>query len=377
MKFAEVVGHSEIKQKLIQAVQNGRIPHSQLFLGQPGSGNLALAISYAQYINCLQRTNEDSCGVCPSCLKYNQLEHPDLHFCFPVFGKWEKGQRPSDHYMADFHAMVKLNPYLDYTEWMEKISDSKAGIINVAQSEEIIKKLSLRPYEASFQVMIIWMPECMNIETANKLLKTIEEPPNRSLIILVANNDEDMLNTVLSRVQYIKLKKIQDMDMLAALTGRFEIGFDKAREIVNVADGNYRHALKLVEMEDIDEDTTRLLQDWFRASYAMEIGKLNQVVETIAKLSKERQKAFYEYAIHVFRESLAMNNAQEVMRVTSNEKQFLGKFSAVTQNHKISPIIEKLEKAVYYVERNSNAKILAMNLSMDLYEALKLEMKAS
>lgn len=373
MKFSEVVGHSEIKEKLIQAVQNGRIPHSQLFLGQPGSGNLALAISYAQYINCTQRTREDSCGVCPSCLKYNQLQHPDLHFCFPVFGKWDKGTRPSDHYMEEFHAMVKSNPYLDYTEWMEKISDSKAGIINVAQSEEIIKKLSLRPYEASYQVMIIWMPECMNTETANKLLKTIEEPPNRSLIILVANNDEEMLNTVLSRVQYIKLKKIQDMDMLAALTSRFELGFDKAREIVNVADGNYRHALKLVEMEDIDEDTTRLLQDWFRASYAMEIGKLNQVVETIAKLSKEKQKSFYEYAIHVFRESLAMNNAQEVMRVTTNERQFLGKFSSVTQNHKIPPIIEKLEKSVYHVERNANAKILAMNLSMDLYEALKLE----
>lgn len=369
MKFSEVVGHNEIKQKLIHAVQNGRIPHAQLFLGQEGGGNLALAISYAQYVNCTQRTSEDSCGVCPSCVKYNQLQHPDLHFCFPIIGS----DNNSDSFMKEFHEQIKANPYTSYMEWMEKISDAKAGIMNVAQANEIVKKLSLKPYEAAYQVMIIWMPEAMNIATANKLLKTIEEPPNRSLIILVAHNDEEMLNTILSRVQYIKLKKLQDMDMLAALTSRFEMSFDKAREIVNVADGNYRNALRLAEMEDMDEDTTKLLQDWFRVSYAMEIGKLGTVVDTISKLSREKQKSFYEYAIHIFRQALAMNNATEVMRVTSNEKQFLDKFATVTQNHKIPKVIERIEKAVYYVDRNANGKILAMNLSMDLHEALKME----
>jgi DNA polymerase-3 subunit delta' len=272
--------------------------------------------------------------------------------------------------MTEFHDTMRSNPYTTYIEWMEKISDAKSGVMNVAQANEIVKKLSLKPYEADYQVMIIW--KTLNIPTANKLLKTIEEPPNRSLLILVANNDEEMLNTILSRVQYIKLKKLQDMDILASLTGKFE-SFDKAREIVNVADGNYRYALRLVEMEDVDEDTSRLLQDWFRASYAMEIGKLNQVVETIAKLSREKQKSFYEYAIHIFRQSLAMNNAYEVMRVTTNERQFLDKFSAVTQNSMIPLVIEKMEKAIYFVDRNANAKILAMNLSMDLYEALRLE----
>lgn len=369
MKFSEVVGHNEIKQKLIHAVQNGRIPHAQLFLGQEGGGNLALAISYAQYVNCTQRTSEDSCGSCPSCVKYQHLQHPDLHFCFPIIGS----DKTSDHFMPEFHQVMNANPYTTYIEWMEKISDSKSGLMNVLQANEIVKKLSLRPYEAAYQVMIIWMPETMNTPTANKLLKTIEEPPDRSLIILVANNDEEMLSTILSRVQFIKLKKLQDMDMLAALTSRFELPFDKAREIVNVADGNYRYALRLVEMEDMDEDTTKLLQDWFRSSYAMDIGKLTQVVDTISKLSREKQKSFYEYAIHIFRQALAMNNAEEVMRVTTNERQFLDKFSSVTQNHKLPKLIEKLEKSVYYVDRNANGKILAMNLSMDLYESLKLE----
>ena len=344
MKFSEVVGHNEIKQKLIHAVQNGRIPHAQLFLGQEGGGNLALAISYAQYVNCTQRTSEDSCGSCPSCVKYQHLQHPDLHFCFPIIGS----DKTSDHFMPEFHQVMNANPYTTYIEWMEKISDSKSGLMNVLQANEIVKKLSLRPYEAAYQVMIIWMPETMNTPTANKLLKTIEEPPDRSLIILVANNDEEMLSTILSRVQFIKLKKLQDMDMLAALTSRFELPFDKAREIVNVADGNYRYALRLVEMEDMDEDTT-------------------------SKLSREKQKSFYEYAIHIFRQALAMNNAEEVMRVTTNERQFLDKFSSVTQNHKLPKLIEKLEKSVYYVDRNANGKILAMNLSMDLYESLKLE----
>ncbi len=369
VKFADVVGHKEIKEKLIHAVQNGRIPHAQLFLGQEGGGNLALAISYAQYINCLQRTNEDSCGTCSSCIKYQQLQHPDLHFCFPITGS----DNTSDSFMGEFHEVMRNRPYTTYIEWMEKISDAKSGVMNVAQANEIVKKLSLRPYEATYQVMIIWMPETMNIPTANKLLKTIEEPPDRSLIILVANNDEEMLSTILSRVQYIKLKKLADMDMLAALTAKFQMSFDKAREIVNVADGNYRYALRLAEMEDVDEDISRLLQDWFRTSYAMDIGKLNQVVDTISKLSREKQKSFYEYAMHIFREALAKNNASEVMRVTTNERQFLDKFSSVTQNHKIPKVIEKIEKAVYYVDRNANSKILAMNLSMDLYEALKLE----
>ena len=369
MKFSAVVGHQDIKKKLIHAVQGGRIPHAQLFLGQEGGGNLALAIAYAQYINCTARTDEDSCGACPGCIKYQQLEHPDLHFCFPITGS----DNTSDSFMKEFHEVMKANPYTSYIEWMERISDAKSGIMNVAQANEIVKKLSLKPYEAPYQVMIIWMPETMNIPTANKLLKTIEEPPNRSLILMVANNDEEMLSTILSRVQYIKLKKLQDMDMLGALTSRFELSFDKAREIVNVADGNFRQALRLVEMEDVDEDISKLLQEWFRTSYVMDIGKLTTVVETIAKLSREKQKSFYEYAIHIFRQSLAKNNAQEVMRVTTNERQFLEKFSSVTQNHKILNVIEKMEKSVYYVDRNANAKILAMNLSMDLHEALKLE----
>jgi len=373
MKFADVVGHKDIKQKLIHAVQNQRIPHSQLFLGQEGSGNLALALAYSQYINCVQRTEDDSCGTCSSCVKYTRLQHPDLHFCFPVFGSWQKGSRPSDNYMEEFHKLVNENPYAEYSEWMERISDAKAGIINVAQSEEVIKKLSLKPYEAAYQVMIIWMPETMNTETANKLLKTIEEPPPRTLILLVANNDEEMLSTILSRVQYIKLKKLLDMDMLAALTARFELSFDKAREIVNVADGNFRTAVRLAEMEDVDEDTTRLLQDWLRASYAMDIGKLTSVVDTISKLSREKQRSFYEYAIHIFRQSLAMNNAHDVMRATTNEKQFLDRFSSVTGNDKIPRVIEKVEKAIYHVERNANARILAMNVSMDLYEALRID----
>lgn len=369
VKFSEVVGHTEIKQKLIQAVQGGRIPHAQLFLGQEGSGNFALAISYAQYINCVNRTAEDSCGTCPSCIKYQQLQHPDLHFCFPITG----ADKVSDSFMPEFHETMRANQYTTYIEWMEKISDAKSGVMNVAQANEVIKKLSLKPYEADYQVMIIWMPETMNNSAANKLLKTIEEPPNRSLIIMVANNDEEMLSTILSRVQYIKLKKLADMDMLGALTSKYQMSFDKAREIVNVADGNYRYAMRLAELEDVDEDTTKLLQEWFRTSYAMDIGKLNQVVDTISKLSREKQKSFYEYAMHIFREALARNNAAEVMRVTTNERQFLDKFSSVTQNHKIPKVIEKMEKAVYYVDRNANAKILAMNLSMDLYEALKLE----
>lgn len=373
MKFEEVVSHSDLKQQLRTAIKSGRIPHAQLFLGQEGGGNLALAIAYAQYINCTNRLEDDSCGACPSCIKYNNLAHPDLHFCFPVFGKWDVGSKPSDHYMTQFHELIKMNPYATYQEWMEKISDQKSGLINVHQANEIVVKLSLKPYEAQFQVMIIWMPEEMNTATANKLLKTLEEPPNRSIIIMVANNDEQMLSTILSRVQYVKLKKMQDMDMLAAMNSRFEIGMEKAREIVNVADGDYNQALKLAEMEDINEDITQLIREWFRTSYTMELAKLIPIVDSIAKLSREKQKSFYAYASHVFRQSLAMNNAQEVLRATTNEKQFVERFAEVSTNEKVPQIISKLEAAIYHVDRNANAKILAMNLSMDLYEVLKLE----
>lgn len=369
MKFSEVVGHHDLKKKLITSVNTKRIPHAQLFLGNQGSGNLALCIAYAQYIACTNKQEGDSCGECSSCKKYQILQHPDLHFAMPIVGS----DKNSDHFVKDFKEAILSNPYITYEDWMSKISDDKSGIINVAQANEIVRKLGMRPYESDYQVMIIWMPECLHVSASNKLLKTIEEPTKNTLIFLVANNDEELLNTIKSRVQYVKLKKINDMDMLEKITSSSSISLDKAREIVNVVDGDVNYAMHLVEMGDVANEYNPLLQSWLRNSFLLNLEPLQKDIDAISKLGRDHQIGFYEYCMHIIRESMMFNNAENIMRVTNNEKLFLEKFKTTIRNEKVPRLIKRFEEAIYHVNRNGNAKLIAMNLSMDMHQILKIE----
>lgn len=371
MKFSEVVGHKETKKKLIQSIQDGRIPHAQLFLGQEGSGNLALALAYIQYVNCLNRTPEDSCGTCISCQKTVNLAHPDVHYAFPVVGSDEKSV--SDTYMNDFRDAVKANPYLTLQDWIIKISDEKTknAIINTNQSTEIIRKLLSRPFEAQVKFMIIWMPERMNPSSGNKLLKTLEEPPANTAIIMVANNDERMLKTILSRLQIVKLRKINDFDMLDILMEHFQISLEKGRDIVNIADGNYNTAKKLAELQDYDNGYFVTFMEWMRSCFKLDMRDLVEKAEQMSTLNRDGQKAFYIYSLHMIRESMAYQTEPSTLRVTESEKDFLQNFARFINVHNAPEIAEKLEKTIYHIERNAHPKITFMNLSLQISQCLK------
>jgi len=362
MQFSDVVGHPETKSKLIRSVRDGRIPHAQLFLGQEGSGNLALALAYAQYVNCPQRTETDSCGTCPSCVKTAKLSHPDVHFAFPVAGSEET----SDRFMEQFRDMTMKNPYFTFQEWMAEISDEKNGVINVKQSNEIMRKLTMKPYEGFFQFMIIWMPEKMNASSGNKLLKTLEEPPYRTVILMVSNQDERILTTILSRTQLIKLKKVSDFDILGALMDRYGVALEKGREIVNIADGNFNTAQKLAEFEDFKDSNHQTFVTWMRSCYKWDIRELTRIADEMHSFSREKQKSFYEYALHMIREAIAQKTDYTLLRVTEDEKGFLENFSRFISAENAPDIASGLEKSIYHVERNAHAKILFMNLSLSM-----------
>ncbi len=373
MKFAEVVGHSDIKDKLRKSVGEGRIPHAQLFLGYEGSGNLPLARAYAQYVLCSNRTETDSCGVCSSCQMVSKMAHPDVHYAFPVVTPTgQKEPSVSDDFIEPFRNLMLAEAYSSYSDWVEyAFKEGKNAIINVKQAEEIGRKLSLKAYEATHKFMIIWLPERMNSQTGNKLLKLIEEPPPQTVLLLVSDNDDQILSTILSRTQLVKLKKISDFDMMEGLLTRYRLSMDRAREIINISDGNFAHALTLAEYDEDQEKHLEMFVEWMRSCFMLDIAKLMKLGDELHNASKDKQKSFLLYTMHMMREALINNFDSMLMRVTENERNFLIKFSAFVHEGNIEPIATLLEKSVYYIDRNASVKIMFMDISLQFHELLK------
>ncbi len=246
--FSDIIGQHTIKERLIRSVREQRIPHAQLLHGPVGVGKLALAIAFAQYISCRNRTETDACGVCPSCVKYKQLAHPDLHFVFPIIKPPGKTSTVCDDFLADFRKMFTNNPYFSVNDWYEKIGEgAKQGMIYSNESSEIIRKLSLKTYESEYKVMIIWLPELMNVDCANKLLKILEEPPEFTVFLLVTNNPDENLTTILSRTQHLKVQGLEEHEIVEALISQFPDS--KRTDIENaarVAGGSFLQARKLL-----------------------------------------------------------------------------------------------------------------------------------
>ncbi len=373
MKFADVVGHAEIKDKLRKSVAEGRISHAQLFLGYEGSGNLPLARAYAQYVLCTNRNEIDSCGVCSSCQMISKMAHPDVHYAFPVVTPAGKNEPSlSDDFMDQFRNIMLAEPYSNYSDWVEyAFKEGKNAIINVRQADEIARKLRLKAYEGMFKFMIIWLPERMNAQTGNKLLKLIEEPPPQTVLLLVSDNDDQILSTILSRTQLVKLKKISDFDMMEGLLSRYRLSMDRAREIVNISDGNFTQALTLAEYDENHEKHFEMFVTWMRACFTLDITQLMALGDELHNASKDKQKSFFMYSMHMMREALMNNFDTMLMRVTENERNFLIKFSAFVHEKNIERIAYLLEKAVYFIDRNASVKIMFMDISLQFQELLK------
>ena len=384
MLFKEIIGQEEVKQQLRLSVREGRIPHAQLFAGVSGIGKLQLALAYAQYVNCPHRTSEDSCGVCPTCQQYRNLQHPDLHFAFPIV-KTDSADT-CDAYMAPWRSIILKQHYFDLDDWYKALGvETKQGMIYEKESSEILRKLSLKPFGDGYKVMIIWQPEKMNPTCANKLLKILEEPPKRTLFIMVSEHPEQLLSTIQSRVQTIRVPRLQAEDIAQALMSQHNMNETEARDIARIANGSYLQALK---ESDETEENQQELRDFialFRDAYTVgvmrdpkmkfdSLKRLRQWSMEMAdsKVGREKQKHFLQYAQNQVRENYIRNFHQpELNYQMSAERDFSVKFSPFIHSGNVEQIMLELEKAERQIEQNGNAKVIFFDLCLQMIVLIK------
>ncbi len=381
MLFKEIVGQEDIKKRLIQTVRDNRISHAQLLLGPAGSGNLALAFAYAQYIFCSNKGEHDSCGECSSCLKMQKIAHPDFHFVFPVYKIKDGRETISDDLIADMREALTQNPYLELDEFLDNHGiENKQAQIYVGESASILRKLSFKAYEGEYRIIIIWKPEKMNVQAANKILKMIEEPPERTLFIMVAENTDLMLATILSRTQMVKIKKINDTSMQKALAEKFNLSPENALRITHLADGNFGTAMKMAAEGDDSTDNTQRFRDWMLACYKNNIPEMLSWSEKLASTDegREKQKAFLAFCQNMFRKALMQTySTPELARMTENERSFFLKFSTFVNGNNIMEIAAELDTASYHIERNAYPKLLFFDLSLKLGVLLRASQQVS
>lgn len=368
MQFREIVGQEDLKRHLIDTVKSGRISHAQLFLGPEGCGSLALAVAYAQYISCEQPAEEDSCGECASCRKYNKLIHPDLHFSYPFFAKHKEDTAQS--FLKEWREAFLENPYLGLETWRTYLdAENKQANINMAECHHILQKLSLKPFEGEYKVLIMWLPEYLDKE-GNTLLKIMEEPPHKTLFLLVAEHQEQILSTIISRTQLVKVPGLSD-ELVAAHLLHQGVSPERAKQMAFLSEGNLHLAQTL--LKDLENDHFQLFTDWMRICFGDKGHAIFDFVETISKSGRENQKAFLRYGIHFLRECLLiLSGATALVRLPEAEQAVAVNFAQkVLSLASAEVMIAELEKAHYHIERNANPKILFLDVSLQFIKILK------
>ena len=366
MHLSEVIGQQGLSHQLVQMVARDRLPHALLFLGKEGCGKLALAIALAQYVLCENKSKWDACGKCHACMKSFKLIHPDLHFSFPTVGTNVK----SDRFLPQWRKLMAETPYLNVNEWLQEIgAGNKQGNINKEECNSIIKKLSLKIFEGSHKILIIWLPEYLGKE-GNRLLKLIEEPPENTLFIFVAQNQDLILNTILSRCQIVNIAPIPDEAIVQYLTSQKRLTTEKATAIAHLAAGNFNRALKLIQ--DIVNDNANLFLDWLRRCYKGNGIELVEWVNKFAGLGRENQKHFLHYALHFMREYMILKLTQrEDLRLQQKELTTAKNLTKVIGFSQIEAITQLLNDCSYYIERNAHPKILFLNTSISIHKILR------
>ena len=375
MLFKNIIGQERIKRSLCQSVNENRISHAQLFAGPQGSGNLAMAIAYAQYISCEDRKETESCGICPSCEKYLKLEHPDLHFVFPVVKTKDSTKDPvSDDFIHDWRSILLDNPYINQEQWYEFIGvENKQGKISRNESHEIIRKLNFKTFEGEYKIMIIWLAEKMNISAANKLLKMIEEPPPNTLFLMVSENSDQIIPTILSRAQLVFFPRIDEKSMSEAIEQRFDLESDEIKNIVYLANGNYNKALNIINTNENSVINFDMFAQIMRLCYSRSYIEITSWVDKIAEIGREKQKSFLIYALRLIRENFIMNIGEpEIVYLEKNESEFSRKFSPYINEKNIFEITNEFDLAYANIERNAYDKIVFMDLSLKLISLIRM-----
>ena len=375
MLFSEILGQEYIKNHLTKSALSGRIPHAQLFVGPEGCGTLAMAIAYAQFVLCNNSETENTGGNDSCNLKFQSLTHPDLHFVYPnVTNEDIKTKPKSSDFIMDWREFVLQNPYGSLFDWHKHLGvQNKQGMIRVEDASEVLKSLALKSYEGGYKIMIIWMADKMNLEASNKLLKLLEEPPEKTLFILISESEEDIIQTIRSRCQVLHFGALPEIIISKALIERHQIDPASASKIAHQAQGNYNKALQILNNETDDLPFEKWFVDWVRAAFrakgnATAIQDLISWSEEIAGLGREGQKQFLNYCIVMFRQAMLFNyQTNNLVYVEPTVEKFTwDKFAPFVNGNNINAIFSELSDAIYHIERNGNAKIILTDLSIKL-----------
>lgn len=368
MNFQDIPGKRALKQQLILGVQKNQVPHAQIFLGSEGSGGLPMALAYATYIMCENRGNEDSCGQCRQCVKNNKWIHPDMHFSFPsvnVKGSLKRSDITSTHFLPQWRKMLDSQPYMGISEWVDFVStDTSLPNINVRECNEIIQKLSMMSYESPYKILIMWLPEYLGNE-GNRLLKLIEEPAENTIIILVAENQDKILSTILSRCRIIKIPPFDTSEIQQYLTHVESLDTESATEWAHLSEGNLNKALNFARKSE--KGYSSLWVEWLRSAYKNHAADIQNVILQITSLTKDEQINFYYYGLHFLRQMMFMQHApSEKVMLSAREKDIAQKLSSLLDTGKSEAIAELLGEAIDNVSRNVNMKIALFSDSLDI-----------
>lgn len=394
MQFEHIIGQRETKEQLVQMVQHNRLSHALLFLGKEGSGGLGLALAFAQYIVC-EKVNgkqtpvaslfdtvepednpqvllDDACGVCSACVKATQMVHPDIHFSYPVIPK-KSGDKPiSTDYAAEWREFISIHPYANAFDWLQFIgAENKQGNITAEECNDITRKISLKSFESAYKILIIWMPEYLT-KNGNKLLKLLEEPPPQTVFILVAENDELVLPTILSRTQLVRIPGLTNPEIEGALINRSAVPVEKAGQVAALSEGNYREALQL--LQHVEDDWLLTVREWLNLVVKKSYPSQLKWIEDMNKQGREKQKQFLKYFTHLLEQALRIGampaDTTNFFSMATAERDFAERLNKLCNLHQQEAIINELDKASYYIERNANGKMLFHALSIKLYHII-------
>lgn len=372
MLFKEVIGHENIKQRLIASLQTGRISHAQLFAGDTGYGSLALAMAFAQYVFCTGDKKDDACGECPACKKIQKYIHPDLHFVFPVV---RKGKSPiSDEYISEWRHLLTEGLYFDLEEWYAEmgVEDNAQAAIYTEESSNILRKLNLKSFESDYKIMIIWLPEKMNPECSNKLLKIIEEPFDKTLFLMVSEQPAQIINTIQSRLQRINIPPLAKQQIQQHLISEKGLPPAKAEEYAHIASGNWHKALRLLHETDEQIYNQEKFASLMRLCWKREMLPVNEWVSELTALGRERQKSFLRHTIHMIRENFIRNFGLDKLNyMTEREKDFSIRFSPYIHEGNVIPLADEFERAYNDISRNGNAKIVFTDICIKVMQNIR------
>jgi len=372
MRFTDIKGLNSVKKRLVNAAENEKVAHAQLFLGKPGSPNLAMALAYATYLNCENKIDGEACGSCPSCLKNSKYIHPDFHFVFPVSSTKKISGKDviSTSFLKEWREFLINNPFGNLEDWSSQYGgEDKQVNISKEESRQIVKNLSLKAFEGKYKIMLVWLPEFMHPSAANGILKILEEPPENTIFLLISNNSERLLTTILSRTQIVTIPMFSDEDVTNMLIEEYGIQETKAQELAHLADGDINKATRL--SANVEDSNHQFFAEWMRNCFKHNFAELVGTAESFHSMNKVSQRSVLQYGLNILRESLIHNTQPSLKRSNNQLENFIKNFSKVMDADKVFMISKEINSAHYYLERNGSAKMIFLDLSLQIAKIIK------